>query len=123
MAIFVAMIPFLIVSIPLLAYLLKKYGQLFKIKIPFKKALLWSAILITSDILISIAMPNQALQIIVGILIIGVLAAIVFKYAFDLSWKSSLIITLLWFVTHQIILFIMSFFGTMIFTIIMSNTI
>lgn len=112
---YIAMGAFIIVGTPILAYLLCVYGKMFKIKISIKKAIPIIAALAIADIVISyFVAKSTTLQILVGVIIVGVIGAIAFKHAFDLSWPATTIITMIWYVTYQILIFIIPLATSMI---------
>jgi len=93
-----------IVLLPISALILWVSGRIFKVGIPYVKALIPAAIIGVVGILISlpsVMMQNIAVSMGTGIInfLVGLALYLVLpKYIFNLEWKTGLLVGLVWFV-------------------------
>jgi len=110
----VLIILFALIIIPVLTFALNRIGRAFKVHLTFGRALIVVSALVIFDVILSLLFPTPVLAIIIGILTYLPIACVLYKYVFDLSWKSAIVITFVWFVVQQIIFIIIPIFMPLI---------
>jgi hypothetical protein len=101
-------VAWLVIGTPLLTLTLVGIGKFFSIRIGFWKSFGIIAAMIFVDALLSLLVQVSWFQLWSGILMYTVVAAIAYRFAFDLSWKSAARITFLWFIVQQIVFIVLS---------------
>ena len=101
-------VAWLVVGVPLLALTLVGICKFFSVRIHFWKSLGIIAMMVFVDVLLSLLIPISLFQIWFGIAMYTIIAAVVYRFVFDLSWKSAALITFLWFIVQQIVFVVLS---------------